>query len=687
MSVFDFPRIRISGIMRVNVGTANNDDFTSSNPKDSAGNYYYEGEQGVPLRTFNSQDVLLASRPNLKPADYIEWLKTEQEAINANTKKTVKITPGYWNYYGSMSVWADNVKVAGVTLKAGEEITAPGNAADEFVDKILGGSFSYNRWPTLSKQPLDPTNKKEAEMNTTAVMTDVKSEGSSPGSQIFADNILLQDNNNEPVCYRSAGNAGNYDGMGSKPTKAAANYLTPGGYECFYGGYYMSDGAKSLFLNPAAAANFQCVLPFSDDFADPGGMRSFLSRHADPAKGEIKGLMIRYIMYVGMHPLNSSEEWAANYRKEDFFDRLNERQCPITGIITPWYGEDDNAGTPDLSSITVGRELQQVGGLQMKMPGFAPSPNALPLTMSPMVARLNSDKPVLSLDVGKTLTSLLPGVAGKLTLCMGKNADDPAPLPIGEIPYGNSDNLKYVSQSDPHLINANPTMDLLTPPQQNVVDLPLSPELYRCLNNEDPAYPDGGTLLLRTDSDQFVAGSVQQQLLMSEPTYTVVLNARALYTEQAVGEEPTVQNRFRNDHGTELVPATFRLVRKGKILTDLPTDETFYLISCQTIPLPGAYDNKVTAKKIGRMEDLSISVEVTQPMNYRFAVVPEAELGKYQTFVDMDGRQLVVAQVRVLPNEDYSSYYLDPNAAEPVGNDLLTFEVLYEKVFKPYHVL
>ena len=44
--------------------------------------------------------------------------------------------------------------------------------------------------------------------------------------------------------------------------------------------------------------------------------------------------------------------------------------------------------------------------------------------------------------------------------------------------------------------------------------------------------------------------------------------------------------------------------------------------------------------------------------------------------------------LRILPNdEDFSAYYVDPAAGEPVGNDQLTFEVVYEKVLRTYYLL
>ena len=44
--------------------------------------------------------------------------------------------------------------------------------------------------------------------------------------------------------------------------------------------------------------------------------------------------------------------------------------------------------------------------------------------------------------------------------------------------------------------------------------------------------------------------------------------------------------------------------------------------------------------------------------------------------------------LRILPNdEDFGAYFVDPNASEPVGNDQLTFEVVYEKVLRTYYLL
>ena len=44
--------------------------------------------------------------------------------------------------------------------------------------------------------------------------------------------------------------------------------------------------------------------------------------------------------------------------------------------------------------------------------------------------------------------------------------------------------------------------------------------------------------------------------------------------------------------------------------------------------------------------------------------------------------------LRILPNyENYDQYYVDPNVTEPVGNDSLTWDVLYRLVLRNYSLL
>jgi hypothetical protein len=94
----------------------------------------------------------------------------------------------------------------------------------------------------------------------------------------------------------------------------------------------------------------------------------------------------------------------------------------------------------------------------------------------------------------------------------------------------------------------------------------------------------------------------------------------------------------------------------------------------------------------------SLQVDTAQPGNFLFtfsiddpaAPAPISFPPKsYNTFM---GPPYITnapsISLRILPNdEDFSSYYVDSNAAEPVGNDKLTFDVVYQKVLRTYYLL
>jgi hypothetical protein len=88
-------------------------------------------------------------------------------------------------------------------------------------------------------------------------------------------------------------------------------------------------------------------------------------------------------------------------------------------------------------------------------------------------------------------------------------------------------------------------------------------------------------------------------------------------------------------------------------------------------------------------------VDTNQPGNYlfTFSVNDDVPAGfpppSYLTFMNPPFiTNAPSISLRILPNdEDFSQYYIDPNSPEPVGNDRLTFDVLYEKVLRTYYLL
>jgi hypothetical protein len=44
--------------------------------------------------------------------------------------------------------------------------------------------------------------------------------------------------------------------------------------------------------------------------------------------------------------------------------------------------------------------------------------------------------------------------------------------------------------------------------------------------------------------------------------------------------------------------------------------------------------------------------------------------------------------LRILPNDkDYDQYYQNPGAPQPIGNDKLTFQVIFDEVLRNYYLL
>jgi hypothetical protein len=87
-----------------------------------------------------------------------------------------------------------------------------------------------------------------------------------------------------------------------------------------------------------------------------------------------------------------------------------------------------------------------------------------------------------------------------------------------------------------------------------------------------------------------------------------------------------------------------------------------------------------------------IVVDTTQPGNYAFTFsinASEFPPISYLTFMNPPYiTNSLSITLRILPNNvDFSQYYVDPNAAEPVGNDKLTWDIVYQHSLRTYYLL
>ncbi|HXI25672.1 MAG TPA: hypothetical protein VNG71_17530 [Pyrinomonadaceae bacterium] len=173
--------------------------------------------------------------------------------------------------------------------------------------------------------------------------------------------------------------------------------------------------------------------------------------------------------------------------------------------------------------------------------------------------------------------------------------------------------------------------------------------------------------------------------VLAETDYYFVSNQQGIYAEQfASGSE------FLNQ-GT-LEPASVSVFSRGQ---ELSADQCppFTVWQYRSIPLQDPGD--VLAISTNQQPGEPIIVDTSQPGNFlfTFSVNDDPPAGfppqSYLTFMNPPFvTNAPSISLRILPNdEDFSQYYVDPSAPEPVGNDLLTFDLLYEKVLRTYYLL
>ncbi len=172
--------------------------------------------------------------------------------------------------------------------------------------------------------------------------------------------------------------------------------------------------------------------------------------------------------------------------------------------------------------------------------------------------------------------------------------------------------------------------------------------------------------------------------VLTETDHFVVSNQQAIYAEQhGTGSE------FLNQGTAE--PATVAVFHRGRALA-AGTCPPITVWQYRSIPLqsPGP--------KVAICTDLApgqpIVVDTGQPGDFLFTFTVAGGTdppppNAYATYMNPPALTNAPSiSLRILPNdEDFSQYYEDPAAPDPKGNELLTFDVVYEKVLRTYYLL
>ena len=323
MSVFSFPRLHFKGLLTINVGTGNNDDYAD--------------------KTYARQPMRLADSIFVQPIDFgmddatfLPWAQKSQLVTtpampNARTAFMNKasgsssqqhVIPGEWNYYGDMGLTMKDMNVIGV--QTGPATFNPNHP-------FLGAQLSFNNRP-------GPTG------GSTGMLIDVNPEGV-PCSQVFADFLTLTGNDGQAI-------------FTGKPSKAVTRWIN------FYRNSRLSG-------SNGAGAYFHCVVPIAALQGQP--IVQFMSPAGSPP---LAGIVFRYYMSRSLQKINSfkydNAAWRAQMEalyakgqsgKANYPDFINPTFVQLNGTIAPWY-----AG--EMQSVATGRIL-------------APTSNTIPVSLPP----------------------------------------------------------------------------------------------------------------------------------------------------------------------------------------------------------------------------------------------------------------------------------------------------------------
>lgn len=587
MSLFDFPRINITGTLLLNPGTANNDDY--------AGGVTFPANWGPfagdTLALIDSK-LVQARTYGMSDEAFIAWVQKAQKFdVTSKPGTTQDIIPAEWNYYGDMSSKVVSASVVGVQTGPDQAY----NAAEESVPLtgIIGSSLTYS-----------------------GNICDVNSEGSPPATQFFIDTLTLMN--------------GTQKALEGRPSKGACQWLN------FYRNVNLTaDGGAGGYVYHVIMKDTPGTIINIPQFQDP----------------KIKGVIFRYYLSRPIGGATTNPAIEALYAQNP--PQQNPKTLEFVATIAPLYENEQIITGP------TGRLLVSNTTTIPTPQGTRNNGNNGNIALAPAVLQQNGD--TISADFSGTFPDYYKHSGTGSTndkydfgrvLLVAHGAGGSAT--IGAVDYADTlagNERGWVFDFD---ISSNPNA-------QGVL--------------QDPNATFGLThSLLGT--------------ILGEADYYFVSNQQGIYAEQFGPGDA-----FLNQGTTE--PATVSVYHRGKELTS-ESCPPITVWQYRSVPLqdPG---NAVALNTNFQPGD-PIVIDTAQPGNFLFTfsisdanTPPPAAYPpqSYSTF--MNPPYITNApsiSLRILPNdEDFSRYYVDPAASEPVGNAALTFDVVYAKVLRTYYLL
>lgn len=157
MSLFDYPRINITGTVQLSPGTANNDDYSNATQP--------------PLALYDSANVA-AITSGRSDADFRTWVQ-QVHMFSVPGQDPQPIIPAEWNYYGDSSSAVGGSSGTSAAVAAVVTGSAPADvftspSASAPASAVIGASLTYN-----------------------GCITDLNTQGSPPATQFFIPQLTL----------------------------------------------------------------------------------------------------------------------------------------------------------------------------------------------------------------------------------------------------------------------------------------------------------------------------------------------------------------------------------------------------------------------------------------------------------------------------------------------------------------
>jgi hypothetical protein len=575
MSLFDFPRINITGSVTLNPGTANNDDYAGSVTFPSGPN------AGQTLALIDSKQVQPRTY-GMSDADFIAWVQKAQPFNPPVNGQPQQIIPAEWNYYGDMSSTVNDgdAVVTGVQTAPDKLYTAADPSVP--VTALIGAPLTYY-----------------------GGITDVNSEGSPPATQFFIEQLTLMN--------------GSAIALQGPASKGACQWIN------FYRNVNLTaDGGAGGYMYHVILKS-QC----DGNFNIPG--------FEDPS---IVGAIFRYYLYRIIQPVTDNAGLEKLYENCD----QNAASLQFVATIAPLRADEEITTGP------IGRLL------------VAPPPSI-------------STKHLKNNNGGGTI-ALAPAV-------LQQNGNLISVEFVGTFPDNNQppSNDKY--DFGPVTLMADGNGTTATIGGVDYTNTSAGNQRGWLFDFDISGNSDAQNVLADPNAT-FRLSSANYGDVLAESDYYIVSNQQSIYAEQnGPGDS------FTNQGTAEA--ATIGVYQYGE---QLPAGvcPPITVWSYSTVPLqtPGALVQVAQNFQPGD----PLTVDTSLPGNFTFTFTvgnqPPPPSG-YNAFLNPPFTILTNApqiSLRILPNgEDFSQYYVDPSAPEPVGNASLTFAVVFANVLRTYYLL